>query len=109
VFESETGLVRTFAGSALEDPEILSLIEKLTVIPEHAYGYLDGKVVVETGGGGEFSADIGQLPTEFFYGDRPGLYAAGEVIGLYHGSYIGSTSVLRGAVFGRLDGQHAPG
>jgi len=38
----------------------------------------------------------------------PGLYAAGEVIGLYHGSYIGSTSVLRGAVFGRLAGQHAP-
>ena len=39
----------------------------------------------------------------------PGLYAAGEVIGLYHGSYVGSTSVLRGAVFGRLAGQHAPG
>jgi tricarballylate dehydrogenase len=37
-----------------------------------------------------------------------GLYAAGEVIGLYHGHYIGSTSVLRGAVFGRLAGQHAP-
>ena len=37
-----------------------------------------------------------------------GLYAAGEVIGLYHGSYIGSTSVLRGAVFGRQAGRHAP-
>ena len=38
----------------------------------------------------------------------PGLYAAGEVVGLYHGAYVGSTSVLRGAVFGRLAGQHAP-
>jgi tricarballylate dehydrogenase len=36
-----------------------------------------------------------------------GLYAAGEVIGLYHGTYVGSTSVLRGAVFGRLAGRHA--
>jgi tricarballylate dehydrogenase len=37
----------------------------------------------------------------------PGLYAAGEVIGMYHGNYIGSTSVLRGAVFGRQAGTHA--
>ncbi|QEC48029.1 FAD-dependent oxidoreductase [Baekduia soli] len=36
-----------------------------------------------------------------------GLYAAGEVIGMYHGTYVGSTSVLRGAVFGRLAGAHA--
>jgi tricarballylate dehydrogenase len=37
----------------------------------------------------------------------PGLYAAGETVGLYHGNYPGSTSVLRGAVFGRLAGKHA--
>ncbi len=37
----------------------------------------------------------------------PGLYAAGEVIGMYHGVYTGSTSVLRGAVFGRLAGRDA--
>ena len=36
-----------------------------------------------------------------------GLYAAGEVIGLYYGTYTGATSVLRGAVFGRKAGQHA--
>ncbi len=40
-----------------------------------------------------------------------GLYAAGEVIGLYFGTYTGATSVLRGAVFGRIAGtaaaQHA--
>lgn len=38
-----------------------------------------------------------------------GLYAAGETIGLYHGNYPGSTSVLRGAVFGRAAGRRAAG
>jgi tricarballylate dehydrogenase len=37
----------------------------------------------------------------------PGLYAAGEMTGLYHGKYTGATSVLRGLVFGRLAGRHA--
>lgn len=39
----------------------------------------------------------------------PGLYAAGETIGLYYGRYAGATSVLRGAVFGRIAGRHAAG
>jgi tricarballylate dehydrogenase len=37
----------------------------------------------------------------------PGLYAAGEMTGLYYGTYTGATSVLRGAVFGRIAGNHA--
>ncbi len=37
----------------------------------------------------------------------PGLYAAGETMGLYYGAYAGATSVLRGAVFGRIAGRHA--
>ena len=37
------------------------------------------------------------------------LYAAGEMTGLYYGNYTGSTSVLRGMVFGRLAGTHAAG
>jgi len=36
----------------------------------------------------------------------PGLYAAGETVGLYHQVYTGATSVLRGAVFGRTAAQH---
>jgi tricarballylate dehydrogenase len=39
----------------------------------------------------------------------PGLYAAGETMGLYYRTYTGSTSVLRGAVFGRRAGLHAAG
>ena len=35
-----------------------------------------------------------------------GLYAAGEIVGLYYGHYTGATSVLKGIVFGRLAGQH---
>jgi tricarballylate dehydrogenase len=37
----------------------------------------------------------------------PGLYAAGEAAGLYYQTYTGATSVLRGAVFGRIAGRHA--
>ncbi len=37
----------------------------------------------------------------------PGLYAAGETMGVYHRTYTGSTSVMRGCVFGRIAGQHA--
>lgn len=36
-----------------------------------------------------------------------GLYAAGEMTGLYYGTYTGATSVMRGAVFGKIAGQHA--
>jgi 2-methylcitrate dehydratase PrpD len=61
---------------ALDDPEILALIEKLTVIPEHGYGYLDGTVVVETGDGQEISADTGEIPREFFYRDAGAAAAA---------------------------------
>ncbi len=37
----------------------------------------------------------------------PGLYAAGETMGIYHRVYTGSTSVLRGLVFGRQAALHA--
>jgi len=39
----------------------------------------------------------------------PGLYAAGETMGIYYGVYTGATSVLRGAVFGRIAGRDAAG
>ena len=37
----------------------------------------------------------------------PGLYAAGEVAGIYYRTYTGATSVLRGADTGRLAGNDA--
>jgi tricarballylate dehydrogenase len=37
----------------------------------------------------------------------PGLYAAGETVGMYFTHYAGSTSVLKGAVFGKLAGAAA--
>ncbi|MBC9735188.1 FAD-dependent oxidoreductase [Nocardioides marmotae] len=36
-----------------------------------------------------------------------GLWAAGELTGLYYSNYTGSTSVLRGATFGRIAGREA--
>jgi tricarballylate dehydrogenase len=37
----------------------------------------------------------------------PGLYAAGEITGLYHRDYVGTTAVLRSLVFGRVAGEGA--
>ena len=37
----------------------------------------------------------------------PGLYAAGEVTGLYYHAYPAGTSVLRAVTFGRIAGAHA--
>jgi len=37
----------------------------------------------------------------------PGLYAAGEVTGLYYHQYPAGTSVLRSITFGRIAGEHA--
>jgi tricarballylate dehydrogenase len=37
----------------------------------------------------------------------PGLYAAGETMGIIYGIYIGATSVLRAVTFGRRAGAHA--
>ncbi len=34
----------------------------------------------------------------------PGLYAAGETMGLYYKAYVGATSVLKGMAFGRISG-----
>jgi tricarballylate dehydrogenase len=36
-----------------------------------------------------------------------GLYAAGEAAGLYYQVYTGATSVMRGAVFGKIAGERA--
>ena len=37
----------------------------------------------------------------------PGLYAAGETIGMHYKFYTPATSVLRGLIFGRIAGRHA--
>lgn len=37
----------------------------------------------------------------------PGLYAAGETVGMHYRKYTGATSVLRGLTFGRIAGRHA--
>jgi tricarballylate dehydrogenase len=37
----------------------------------------------------------------------PGLYAAGEITGLYYHQYQAGTSVLRGLTFGRVAGENA--
>ena len=71
--------------------------------PFHAYPVISSNVL--TFGGLKVDCDARVLNQQ---GDPiPGLYAAGEVVGLYYKNYVGATSVLKGAVFGRFAGKHA--
>jgi tricarballylate dehydrogenase len=71
--------------------------------PFHAYPVISSNVF--TFGGLKVDSRARVLNRQ---GDAiPGLYAAGEIIGTYYRNYTGATSVLKGAVFGRLAGADA--
>ncbi|OGA38021.1 MAG: fumarate reductase [Betaproteobacteria bacterium RIFCSPLOWO2_12_FULL_62_13] len=71
--------------------------------PFHAYPVISANVL--TFGGLKIDRRARVLNQQ---GDpMPGLYAAGEVVGLYYKNYTGATSVLKGAVFGRFAGSDA--
>lgn len=71
--------------------------------PFHAYPIISSNTF--TFGGLKVNTDCQVLNAD---GDAmPGLYAAGETVGIYYGKYPGATSVLRGAVFGRRAGERA--
>lgn len=68
--------------------------------PFHAYPIISSNVF--TFGGLKIDASARVLDTD---GEPiPGLFAAGEIVGLYYGNYTGATSVLKGMVFGRIAG-----
>lgn len=71
--------------------------------PFHAYPIISSNVF--TFGGVKVNSQARVLNRD---GEEiPGLYAAGEVVGIYYKSYTGATSVLKAAVFGRLAGLDA--
>jgi tricarballylate dehydrogenase len=71
--------------------------------PFHAYPIMSANVF--TFGGLKVDGQARVLHADG--GAIPGLYAAGETVGLYYGTYTGATSVLKAMVFGRLAGLHA--
>jgi len=71
--------------------------------PFHAYPVMSANVF--TFGGVKVDGDARVLDADGL--PIPGLYAAGEVVGLYWGTYTGATSVLKGLVFGRRAGLDA--
>jgi tricarballylate dehydrogenase len=71
--------------------------------PFHAYPIMSANVF--TFGGLQVDAGARVLDRDGL--PIPGLYAAGEIIGLYYGTYTGATSVLKGMVFGRIAGEDA--
>jgi tricarballylate dehydrogenase len=84
-------------------PKKSNWAHRLSEPPFHAYPVISSNVL--TFGGLKVDSDARVLNQQ---GDPiPGLYAAGEVVGLYYKNYTGATSVLKGAVFGRFAGTHA--
>ena len=76
---------------------------RIDVAPFYAYPIVSS--IVFTFGGLKVNVDAQVINLQ---GDPiPGLYAAGETMGLYYGTYTGATSVLKGAVFGRIAGTDA--
>ena len=71
--------------------------------PFHAYPIISSNVF--TFGGLKVNSQARVLNRD---GEEiPGLYAAGETVGIYYKSYTGATSVLKAAVFGRIAGLDA--
>ncbi len=90
------------ATSGLE-PAKSNWARPIDTAPFHAYPIISANVF--TYGGLKVTPDAQVVNAD---GEViPGLYAAGETMGMFYRTYTGSTSVLRGAVFGRLAGQHA--
>jgi len=77
----------------------------LTEAPFHAYPIISANVF--TFGGLKIDTSARVLDGDG--NPMPGLYAAGEITGLYYRNYTGATSVLKGLVFGRIAGAHAAG
>lgn len=71
--------------------------------PYHAYPIISSNVF--TFGGLKIDVDGRVLDSDG--GVISGLYAAGEIVGVYYRNYTGATSVLKGLVYGRLAGRHA--
>ena len=71
--------------------------------PYHAYPIISSNTF--TFGGLKVNVDAQVVNHDG--GLMPGLYAAGETVGIYYGKYPGATSVMRGAVFGKRAGEHA--
>ncbi|QHE87480.1 FAD-dependent oxidoreductase [Hydrogenophaga sp. BPS33] len=68
--------------------------------PFYCYPVVPSGII--TYGGIKTDAGAHVLNTE---GDRiPGLFAAGAMVGIYYRKYVGGTSVMRGATFGRIAG-----
>ena len=68
--------------------------------PFHAYPIISANVFTFGGVKVDSSARVLNMDGR----PIPGLYAAGEIIGTYYGTYTGATSVLKGLVFGRQAG-----
>jgi tricarballylate dehydrogenase len=94
--------VDNLATNGLEIPKS-NWSRPIDTAPFHAYPIMSG--VCFTYGGVKTNRDAQVVDNDGR--TIPGLYAVGEAAGLYYQVYTGATSVLRGAVFGKIAGEHA--
>lgn len=86
----------------LDDPAVGSLIEKVRVVPEPSYGYVDGRVRVTLASGDVVETSAAQLPRTLFYRDRASATEALAALLEETGYPDDLAPAIGGAVFGAL-------
>lgn len=69
-------LVYRIYDTRLDDAAIGGMIERIRVVPEASYGYLDGMVEVSTHDGGAVTRSAADLPRTLFFRDRAAAVTA---------------------------------
>ncbi len=100
IFTREDGL----ATSGLEPPKS-NWARKIDTPPFIAYPLISAAIITLGGIKTNSHAQVLNADGESI----PGLFAAGALMGIYYRQYAAATSVLRGAVFGRIAGARAAG
>lgn len=55
----------------LDDPQIAAMVDRVRIVPEADFGYLDAAVEVQLGDGSTVRASSSDLPRNLFFRDRP--------------------------------------
>lgn len=95
-------------SSRLDDRSIAALIERLRVVPEPSYSYVDGRVVVKLRDGSVVDQAASELPRTLFYRDRESAEEAIAALLKETGYRDGLADEVAQKVFGALNTASVP-